>query len=127
MWVANKSITLSVMAITGSQNKILFMKLQKEIFNIVITEHTCSQWFKLTIGPLMDCIMIFPKKKSFMMTQKFIDITILSGTQYSLHNQLHGCSCVSSIYVVDQGNKPIYQSMIPHVNFKIRTESQTKA
>ena len=42
MWVVNKSIALSVMAITGSQNKIAFMKLQKENLKNVIQNNMHS-------------------------------------------------------------------------------------
>ena len=64
MWVVNKSIALSVMAITGSQNKIAFMKLQKENLKNVIKQHAVCLWFKLIIGALIYCTMIFLKKKA---------------------------------------------------------------
>ena len=45
MWVVDKLKALSVMATTGSQNKIPFMKLQKQ--ENVTTQQRCCQWFKL--------------------------------------------------------------------------------
>ena len=71
MWVVDKSKALCVVAITGSQNKIPFMKLQKKKTKMLLHNIHDANGSKLRV--LMECrLNNLSEKEIFMLTLKFI-------------------------------------------------------